>query len=70
MRIPGGKPTAIFLAVLGLFTTIISSILACIPPSDEPNKFFAVGKLLLSSACLVGIGALIYWVGKRSHTRS
>jgi len=70
MRIPGGKPMAIFLAVLGLFTTIISSILACIPPSDEPNKFFAVGKLLLSSACLVGIGALIYWVGKRSHTRS
>jgi glutamate:GABA antiporter len=70
MRIPGGKPIAIFLAVLGLLTTIISSILACIPPSDEPNKFFAVGKLLLSSACLVGFGAFIYWMGRKSHTRS
>jgi amino acid transporter len=61
IRIPGGKPVAIFMAVLGLSTTAISSILACIPPGDEPHKFFAVAKLLLSSTCLVGIGALIYW---------
>jgi amino acid transporter len=68
MRIPGGKPVAILMAALGLATTVISSILACIPPDDEPNKVFAVIKLLGSSACLVAIGAVIYWVGKRRST--
>ena len=65
MRIPGGRPVAIAMALLGLLTTVISSVLACIPPDDEANKVFAVIKLLGSSACLVGIGALIYWMGKR-----
>ena len=65
MRVPGGKPVAILMAVLGLATTAISSILACIPPDDEPNKVFAVIKLLGSSACLVAVGAVIYWIGKR-----
>jgi amino acid transporter len=65
MRIPGGKRVAIFMALLGLITTIISSVLACIPPEDEPNKIFAVAKLLGSSAGLVAIGAIIYWIGKR-----
>jgi hypothetical protein len=65
MRIPGGKPVAIAMALLGLATTTISSVLALIPPDDEPNKVFAVIKLLISSALLVGIGAEIYWIGKR-----
>ena len=65
MRIPGGKPVAIFMALLGLLTTTISSVLACIPPEDDPNKIFAVIKLIGSSAVLVGVGAVIYWWGKR-----
>jgi amino acid transporter len=64
MRIPGGRPVAIILAILGLLTTMVSSILACIPPAEEPNKFFAVVKLLGSSALMVAIGAVIYWIGK------
>src|SRR5947207_1434459 len=64
MRIPGGKPAAIFLAILGLLTTTVSSILACIPPAEEPHKLFAVVKLLGSSALMVAVGAVIYWVGK------
>jgi glutamate:GABA antiporter len=70
MRIPGGKPVAIFLAILGLLTTIASSILACIPPAEEPNKFFAVIKLIGSSALMVGIGAVIYWIGRRNSGRN
>jgi hypothetical protein len=65
MRIPGGKPVAIFMALLGMLTTAVSSILACVPPADEPNKILAVIKLIGSSACLVGIGVVIYWLGKR-----
>ena len=64
MRIPGGKPVAIFLAILGLLTTIISSVLACIPPAEEQHKVFAVVKLLGSSLLMVGIGAVVYWIGK------
>jgi len=64
MRIPGGKPVAILLAILGLLTTMISSVLACIPPAEEPNKVLAVIKLLGSSGLMVGIGAVIYWIGK------
>ncbi|HLH30688.1 MAG TPA: APC family permease [Terriglobia bacterium] len=70
MRIPGGKPVAIVMAVLGLATTVISSVLACIPPDDEPHKIFAVIKLLSSSAVLVGIGAVIYWIGKSRSRRT
>ena len=69
MRIPGGRPIAILLAILGLLTTITSSVLACIPPAEEPNKFLAVVKLLGSSALMVAVGAVIYWVGK-SRNRS
>jgi amino acid transporter len=65
IRIPGGRPVAICMAVLGLLTTVISSVLACIPPADEPHKVFAVVKLLGSSAALVASGAVIYWAGKR-----
>src|SRR5712691_8317353 len=67
MRIPGGKPAAIFLAILGLLTTIVSSVLACIPPAEEPHKFLAVVKLLGSSVVMVAIGAVIYWIGKSKN---
>lgn len=67
MRIPGGKPVAIFLALLGLLTTIISSVLACIPPAEEPYKLFAVVKLLGSSLLMVAVGAIIYWIGKSKN---
>jgi amino acid transporter len=65
MRIPGGKPIVILMALLGLATTIISSVLACIPPADVPNKALAVVKLIVSNVLLIGIGAVIYWIGKR-----
>ncbi len=64
MRVPGGKPAAIVLAIFGLLTTIISSVLACIPPADEPHKLLAVGKVIVSSALMVGVGAVVYWIGR------
>jgi amino acid transporter len=64
MRVPGGRPAAIVLAIFGLLTTIISSVLACIPPADEPNKLLAVGKIIASSALMVGVGAVVYWIGR------
>ncbi|MBZ5559515.1 MAG: APC family permease [Acidobacteriia bacterium] len=65
VRVPGGKPVAIALAALGFVVTAVSIVLACIPPDDEPNKMLAVVKVVGASAVLVGIGAIIYAIGKR-----
>jgi glutamate:GABA antiporter len=70
IRVPGGRPVAIFLATLGLLTTIVSSILACIPPGNEPNKLLAVFKIIGSSALTVAIGAGIYVAAKRRKMSS
>jgi glutamate:GABA antiporter len=65
MRVPGGKPVAIALASIGFVVTTVSIVLACIPPDEEPNKMLAVVKVVGSSAILVGIGAVVYMLGRR-----
>jgi amino acid transporter len=65
MCVPGGKPVAIALASLGFVVTAVSIVLACIPPDDEPNKMLAVVKVVGASVVLVGIGAMIYLIGKK-----
>jgi len=66
MRVPGGKPVAILVAATGFFVTAVSIVLACVPPDDEPNKTLAVVKVVGSSAILVAIGAVVYWLGRRN----
>jgi glutamate:GABA antiporter len=66
MRVPGGRPVAVALAAIGFLVTAISIVLACIPPDEEPNKTLAVVKVVGSSALLVGVGAAVYLLGRRS----
>jgi hypothetical protein len=65
MRVPGGKPVAVTLAVLGFVVTGISIVLACVPPDDEPNKMLAVVKVVGLSAALIGAGVAVYLMGRR-----
>jgi amino acid transporter len=65
MRVPGGKPVAVALASLGFFVTAVSIVLACIPPDEEPNKSLAVIKVVGLSMVLVGIGVVVYLLGRR-----
>ena len=65
MRVPGGRPVAIGLAVTGFIVTAISIVLAAIPPDEEPNKMLAVVKVVGSSLVLVGIGVVVYLAGRR-----
>jgi amino acid transporter len=65
MRVPGGKPVAVVLAAIGFLVTAVSIVLACVPPDDEPNKSLAVFKVVGSSLVLVGIGAVVYLLGRR-----
>jgi len=70
MRVPGGAPVATALALLGMATTAVSIVLACIPPDDEPHKLLAVGKVVGSSLLLVGIGVIVYALGRRRAAAS
>ena len=65
MRVPGGTPAAIALASVGFFVTAVSIVLACIPPDEEPNKTLAVIKVVGLSLILVGIGVVVYLLGRR-----
>ena len=65
IRVPGGKPIAVVVAVLGLITTTLTIVLSTIPQQDEVNKPLAVLKVVGGSAVLLAIGAWLYWAGKR-----
>ncbi len=65
VRIPGGKPVAMAIAILGFTATVLVIIGSAIPDASEPNKVLAVVKVVLLSAVLVGGGAGLYWVGKQ-----
>lgn len=65
IRVPGGKPVARLVALVGLGTTVFTIMLSVLPPPDEPNKVLAVVKIVGLSGILVGIGAWLYWAGKR-----
>jgi hypothetical protein len=64
IRIPGGKPAALALAVVGLVATTAVIVGSIIPDASEPNKTLAVVKIVVLSAVLLGGGAGLYAVGK------
>ena len=59
-RLPGGKPVAILLASVGLITTVLTIVLATVPPDDEPHKGFAIAKVIGSTFLLVGAGVVVF----------
>ncbi|MEO8088917.1 MAG: APC family permease [Gemmatimonadales bacterium] len=70
IRVPGGSPVAIGLAVMGFVVTSISIGLALIPAEDEPNKVLAVTKVAGLTILLLMAGALVYFLGtRRTHAR-
>jgi amino acid transporter len=65
IRVPGGKPVAKLVAIIGLLTTTATIAISVLPPPDEPNKALAVVKIVGLSGLLVLMGALVYKNGKR-----
>jgi glutamate:GABA antiporter len=59
-RVPGGRPVAIALAVLGFSSTAFTIVLSVIPADEEPNKPLAVAKVLLSTLALIVAGVAMY----------
>ncbi len=69
IHVPGGKPVAYLIAIVGFLTTLLTIVLSVIPQPDEPNKPLAILKVVGGSIVLVLIGASIYWAGKRRARR-
>jgi amino acid transporter len=65
IRIPGGKPVAYAISILGFATTSFTIAISVLPPPDEPNKALAVFKIVGGCGALVLIGMWLYWSGKR-----
>ena len=70
IRVPGGKPVAYAIAIVGFVTTTFTIALSVLPPPDEPNKLLAVFKIVGGCGALVLIGVGVYWAGKRRAQRS
>jgi amino acid transporter len=64
-RVPGGKPVAILLALVGLLSTALTIVLSAIPASDEPNKPLAAAKVVGGTVLLVNAGVLVFVVERR-----
>jgi len=65
MRVPGGRPVAILLGGIGFASCAFATIVSVIPPEDEPHKFIFALKILFSVAGLIGLGWLLFFLGRR-----
>jgi amino acid transporter len=70
IRVPGGKPAACALAIVGFVTTAFTISLSVLPPADEPNKPLAVLKIVGGCGALLLVGMWLYWAGKRRAMRT
>ena len=69
IRVPGGKPVALMVAIIGFCTTLLTIVLSLIPAADEPNKVLAVVKIVGLTALVLITGVVLYWLGKRRASR-
>jgi amino acid transporter len=64
LRIPGGKPVAIALAMLGLASTVVTIVLSIIPADDDPHPIMAVAKIIGFTSVLLGAGVVVFSIAR------
>ena len=67
--VPGGKLGVWIAGLLGFTVTLLSIILAMIPPG-ESNKWLFEAKLIGACVVALAIGLVLYWRGARSKARA
>jgi glutamate:GABA antiporter len=67
--LPGGKKTAVTLAVIGLFSTTGTIVLSIFPAPDDANPTATVVKVVVMTIVLLVAGVGIYWYSSRSRRR-
>jgi amino acid transporter len=59
-RVPGGKPVAIMLGLVGLASTAMTILLSAVPADDEPNKPLALVKVVGWTTVMVAAGVTVF----------
>lgn len=59
-RVPGGKPVAVLLGVVGLASTALTILLSAVFAPDEPNRPPALRKVVGSTVVLVATGLAVF----------
>ena len=65
IRVPGGKPVARLVSIVGMVTSCVTILLSLVPQPDEPNKTLAIVKIVGSTGLLVVVGMFIYATGRK-----
>jgi amino acid transporter len=64
-RVPGGKPVAIALGMVGLVATATTIVLSLFPGADQPDKLMAVVKVVGATLVQLGLGVAIFIAERR-----
>jgi glutamate:GABA antiporter len=70
VRIPGGRPVAFAVGVLGFVTTLVTIVCSMIPANDEPHKILAVAKIVGLTAILLAAGVFVFGWGKSQAAKN
>lgn len=65
IRVPGGRPVAVLLGLIGFVTTAVSIVLAVFPPPGEARPGVAIAKVVGLTLLILVSGVVVYWTGKR-----
>jgi glutamate:GABA antiporter len=65
IRVPGGRLVAVLLGCVGFATAAFATVLSLIPPAEEMHKGLYVVKIVGATAFLIGLGLLLFVVGRR-----
>ncbi len=68
-RVPGKKPVAIALGIVGLVATATTIVLSLFPGADQPNKLLAVVKVVGATLVQLGLGVAIFTAERRRARR-
>ena len=69
IRVPGRRPVAILLGCVGLASSAFATIISLVPPENEPHKLAFTVKILVSVFGLIGLGWLLFILGRRRNSR-
>jgi amino acid transporter len=64
-RVPGKRPAAIALGVVGFAATATTIVLSLFPGADQPDKVLAVVKVVGATAVQLGLGVAIFVAERR-----
>jgi amino acid transporter len=64
-RMPGGVRATLIVGGVGQCATVIAIACTLVPSSSEPHPMAAFLKIVLSTAVMLGVGLLLYWLAAR-----